>query len=90
MANHASAEKRDRQRQHRTARNRAVKSRFRTVLKRARAALDEGTPEAPELVGQACRLLDRAASKRVVPQARASRLKSRLSKKLGARPAGEA
>ena len=38
MANHASAEKRNRQRITRTERNRAAKSALRTTLKRARTA----------------------------------------------------
>ena len=40
MANHASAEKRNRQRITRTARNKARKSAVRTFVKKVRAAID--------------------------------------------------
>jgi small subunit ribosomal protein S20 len=79
MANHKSAEKRNRQRVVRTVRGRAIRSRVRTAVKEARAALSEGRDDAAALVKKAHSLLDRAASKHVVPQNRAARLKSRLS-----------
>jgi small subunit ribosomal protein S20 len=79
MANHASAEKRNRQRVQRTERNRAAKSALRTTVKKARLAL-KGTPqEATELVTAAVSALDRAASKGKIPAKRASRVKSRLA-----------
>jgi small subunit ribosomal protein S20 len=78
MANHASAEKRNRQRIKRTTRNRAAKSALRTQLKKARAALT--TPgTAVDVIKQAESLLDRAASKGVIPVKRASRSKGRLA-----------
>ena len=46
MANHASADKRNRQRVVRTARNRRVRSTVRTVLKKAREALEKGDAKA--------------------------------------------
>jgi small subunit ribosomal protein S20 len=82
MANHPSAEKRNRQRITRTERNRALKSFVRKCLKEARASLTGGSvagAEAAALVKNVHSLLDRAASKNVLPAARASRLKSRLS-----------
>lgn len=82
MANHPSALKRHRQSLVRRARNRASKTHLRTVLKQVRDALEAGTENAAELVRQAASLLDRAATKSVVPATRASRLKSRLSKAL--------
>ncbi len=78
MANHASAEKRNRQRITRTERNRAAKSALRTVLKRARAAAEAGGDGAAQLVRDAESALDVAAKKGVIPQGRASRLKGRL------------
>ncbi|MEM1033232.1 MAG: 30S ribosomal protein S20 [Myxococcota bacterium] len=80
MANHKSAEKRNRQRITRTLRARSLRTRVRTSIKKARAAVDGGdTTAATPLVRDACALLDRAASKNVLPKKRASRLKSRLT-----------
>ena len=74
MANHASAEKRNRQRITRTNRNRAAKSALRSQLKKARA---EGAPA--ELVREAVSSLDKLASKGIIPKKRASRVKGRLA-----------
>jgi small subunit ribosomal protein S20 len=79
MANHASAEKRNRQRIKKTARNRAAKSGLRTELKKARAAVKAAPGTATELVKAATSALDRAASKGVIPARRASRQKGRLA-----------
>ncbi|MBL9022374.1 MAG: 30S ribosomal protein S20 [Myxococcales bacterium] len=78
MANHASAEKRNRQRITRTERNRAAKSALRTIVKRARAAAEAGGEGSADLVVAAERALDKAAKKGVIPDNRASRLKGRL------------
>ena len=79
MANHPSAERRNRQRIKRTARNRNMKSSTRTALKKARAALAAGdTKLADALVREVEGKLDRAASKGVVHPKAASRVKSRL------------
>ena len=51
MANHASAEKRNRQRVKRTIRNRAVKSAVRTVVKKARTARHERRTHALRVKG---------------------------------------
>ncbi len=79
MANHKSAEKRNRQRIARTVRNRGVRTRVRRVLKEARAAIDNGDDNAAALVKQATSLLDRAATKDAMPAKRASRLIGRLA-----------
>jgi len=63
MANHPSAEKRNRQRITRTARNRAIKSSLKSTLKKARSAIESGEANAKELVLSAERALARAASK---------------------------
>lgn len=76
MANHASAEKRNRQRITKTARNRAAKSALRGTVKKARAALT-----AKDVV-TAVSALDRASSKGVIPAKRASRVKGRLASAL--------
>ena len=79
MANHASAEKRNRQRITRTARNRAVKSALRTELKQARAVLQAGDEAATAKLREAQSELDIAAKKNVIPKKRASRVKGRLA-----------
>ena len=84
MANHKSAEKRNRQRITITARNRAFKTRMRGILKAARLGISEQTDDAVNLVKQACVSLDKAASKNVIPKLRAARLKSRLESQLHA------
>jgi small subunit ribosomal protein S20 len=78
MANIKSAEKRNRQRIQREARNRVVRGRARTAVKKARIAIDSGDPNAQELVRAAEEALDRAASKGVLHENNASRRKSRL------------
>lgn len=78
MANIKSAEKRNRQRISREARNRIARGRARTAVKNARAAIERGDENAAELVLLAERALDRAASKGVVHENNASRRKSRL------------
>ena len=79
MANHASAEKRNRQRITRTNRNKAAKSALRTTLKKARAALQSGDAAA-EAVREAVSNLDKLASKGIIPKERASRVKGRLAR----------
>lgn len=79
MANHASAEKRNRQRIKKTDRNRAVKSALRTAVKKARTATDGGAENATTLLVQAQAELDIAAKKGVIPAKRASRVKGRLA-----------
>ncbi|MFN2202421.1 MAG: 30S ribosomal protein S20 [Caldilineaceae bacterium] len=82
MANIKSAEKRNRQRAIREARNRVVRGRARTAVKNARAAIEHGDENARELVIVAERALDRAAKKGVLHQNNVSRRKSRLYKAL--------
>ena len=80
MANHPSAEKRNRQRIKRTTRNRAVKSSVRTHVKDARAAIATKDPKAAkEALELATRALDKAAGKGVLPKKAASRKVSRLA-----------
>ncbi len=82
MANHPSAEKRNRQRIKRTTKNRAVKSSVRTIVKRVRVALLLGVAEkaaAQTVLKIAIVAIDKAASKGVIPKKTASRKISRLS-----------
>ena len=89
MANHKSAEKRNRQRLVRTTRGRSVRTRVRRVLKQARIACDNGDDNAAALVKQATSLLDRAATKNAMPIKRTARLKGRLAKRLNKALAGD-
>jgi small subunit ribosomal protein S20 len=89
MANHPSAEKRNRQRIVRTERNRALKSALRTTVKKARAAVGAGNDKtAKPLIAAAESALARAASKGVIAKKSASRVTARLASaaaKLGAK-----
>lgn len=87
MANHASAEKRNRQRIKRTDRNRALTSAVRTAVKKARAAISSGKAEtATGPVLAASKALARAASKGVVHSRAASRVTSRIQSALAKLP----
>jgi small subunit ribosomal protein S20 len=80
MANHPSAEKRNRQRTTRTTRNRAIKSAVRTKIKAVRLAENPGSPETKAKLVEAISSLDRAASKGVIHPRTASRKKARLAR----------
>ena len=82
MANHASAEKRNRQRITRTARNRAGKSELRSELKKARTVVATKPQEAAAAVKAAVSKADHTASKGMIPKRRANRLKARLARAL--------
>ena len=80
MANHPSAEKRNRQRIKRTLRNRAVKSAVRTHVKNVRAAVAAKDAKAAQTALHAATVaLDKAATKGALPKKTASRTVSRLA-----------
>ena len=80
MANHPSAEKRNRQRIKRTDRNRAITSTVRTLVKRVRTALHAKDKAAAQTALAAATVaLDKAATKGAVHRKAASRTISRLS-----------
>lgn len=80
MANHPSAEKRNRQRVKRTLRNRTVTSAVRTLVKRVRTALHAKDKNAATIALKVATVaLDKAATKGVVHPKAASRTISRLS-----------
>jgi small subunit ribosomal protein S20 len=84
MANHPSAEKRNRQRLVRAERNQAVRSSLRTAVKKARAAIASGDIAAAKApVAAASIALAKAASKGVVHTRAASRTTSRIQAALG-------
>lgn len=81
MANHPSAEKRNRQRIKRTDRNRNAKSAVRTIVKKVRVALQaKDKASAATTLKDAIVALDRAGSKGVLHKKTASRRISRLAK----------
>jgi small subunit ribosomal protein S20 len=83
MANHPSAEKRNRQRVKRTEANKSIKGAVRTAVKKARQAIAQGDVKtATEQVSQASRALARASSKRIVNKGMASRTTSRIQSQL--------
>jgi len=80
VANHPSAEKRNRQRVKRELRNRGVSSAVRTTVKRVRTALaSKDLAGAQAALKIAIVALDKAAQKGVVHVKAASRTVSRLS-----------
>jgi len=80
MANHPSAEKRNRQRATRTTRNRAVTSNVRTQVKRVRAAIaGKDKAAAQKALKAAISQIDKAATKGTVHRKAASRTIARLS-----------
>ena len=85
MANTASARKRIRQIERRTARNQARKSRMRTFIKKVETAIASGDkPAAADALRAAQPELQRAATKGVVHQNMVARKISRLSARIKA------
>jgi small subunit ribosomal protein S20 len=80
VANHPSAEKRNRQREKRTQRNRGIKSSVRTQIKTVRAAIASKDPAAAaKALTDASIAIAKAASKGALPKKAASRKVSRLA-----------
>ena len=78
MQTHKSAEKALRQSITRNLRNKAVKSKVRTIIKKVETARDR--TQAKELLKQTFSLLDKAVKRNVMHFNQASRTKSRLTK----------
>jgi small subunit ribosomal protein S20 len=78
MAQHKSAEKRARQNVKRQARNKAVLSRMRTLVKKVRTAKDKETATAA--LRTAVKALDQVAAKGKIHKNKASNQKSSLTK----------
>ncbi len=80
MANHPSAEKRNRQREKRTLRNRGIKSAVRTQVKTVREAVASKDPAAAaKALNEAAVAIAKAASKGALPKKTAARKVSRLA-----------
>lgn len=85
MANTRSAAKRVRVTERRTLRNRMIRSRMRTSIKRYEAALAEGDAQtSEELYKKVTSTIDRATAKGVIHSNEASRRKARLAQRLNA------
>ena len=83
MANHKSALKRSGQNEIRRQRNKAVKTRVKTVVKDVRSAIDQNTrEEASQKLETAKSAIDKAAKKGVITKHTASRKISRLAKQV--------
>ncbi len=88
MANHKSALKKIRQDEVRRMRNKAYKTRLKHVVKAVETAISEQNKEVAEkALSEAISVIDSTASKGVIHRNKASRKKSRLSKKVNAIPA---
>ena len=80
MANSASARKRAKQNRVRRQRNISHRSRYRTYVKKVRAALLENNLEAArEAFKVATPIIDSMVNKKIITKNKAARLKSRLS-----------
>ena len=80
MANHKSAEKRNRQAERRNEANRHNRGRLRTEIKKLRAAIDAGNrDEAKSLLNATVSLIDKSIQKGILHQNAAARYKSRLT-----------
>jgi len=83
LANHKSALKRIRSSEKKRIRNRIVRSRARTEVKKARSFIEGGDLDnARQATLEAIRTLDKAAVKGIIHPNNAARRKSRLMKRL--------
>jgi small subunit ribosomal protein S20 len=83
MANHKSAEKRDRQSKVRRLRNRMNKSRIHTAIRHVEDALAAGTGDvAQEALKKAMPIIQKIASKGTIHRNTAARKISRLTKRV--------
>jgi small subunit ribosomal protein S20 len=83
LANIKSAIKRNKQNEKRRLRNRVIRGRARTFVKKARVAIvDGGVEEARSATLQAVSALDKAAEKGIIHKNNAARRKSRLMRRL--------
>jgi small subunit ribosomal protein S20 len=85
MANTSSAEKRIRQIETRTARNQHNSSRLKTQVRKLTRALGSGDPAtAKDLLKPTISVVDKSVQKGVLKKNTASRIKSRLTKRVRA------
>jgi small subunit ribosomal protein S20 len=79
VANIKQQEKRNRKNEEARQRNKAVKSRIKTAIRRYREAVEAGDASADERRREAGRLLDKAVSKGVIHKNQAANKKSRMA-----------
>ena len=80
MANHPSSEKRHRQTVVRTARNRSIRTSYRSLVKAVRSAIESGNQTtAATALKHATKAIDSAVSQGVLHRSSASRKVSRLT-----------
>jgi len=85
LANHASALKRARQIEKRSMRNKAYRTRVRSVVKQVRQAIAAGDADAAQTaLNQAVPIIDKAAGKGIYHRKNAARKISRLSRQVSA------
>ena len=83
MANHKSAEKRNRQAQVRRQRNRSNRSKMKTAIKNLNEAIETGNgEEAKSALAAAVPVIAKTASKGTIHRKNASRKISRLTKRV--------
>lgn len=80
MPNIKSAKKRVKVIETKTARNKAIKSELKTVIKKAQAAVANSDANANEAVTYAIKKVDQAADKGIMHKNKAARKKSQLAK----------
>ncbi len=80
MANHKSAEKRNRQTIKRTVRNKANRSAVKTAAQKAVEAIRKDAKAAAAVISEAASVLAKAARKGAIPKGRAARKISRMQK----------
>ena len=78
MPQHKSAVKRVRQTERRNLRNRATRSKMRTMIKKLHAS--EDAQQASEMLNEAKSFLDRMASRNIIHKNKAAHYKSQLEK----------
>lgn len=84
MPNIKSAKKRVKVIEAKTLRNKVIKSDLKTALKKANAAVAEGSDNKEEAVKVAIKKVDMACSKGIIHKNKAARKKSQLAKSLNA------
>ncbi len=80
MANHKSAEKRNRQNKTKRASNKYFEKTARTAIKKIRKSSSK--KESSEALPEVASLIDRLAKKKLVHKNKAANLKSKLAKKI--------
>lgn len=85
MANHKSSIKRARQTIVRTERNRAAKTRMKTLRKKTLSAVAAGDKEgATQAIAEFASVVDKAAKRRIIHPNKAANLKSKTAKAIAA------